>query len=57
MILIQTKSGTSKIGDKDFQASASQVFYSNEVASLPDFQNIYGVGNNLVTDAGTVGNI
>lgn len=56
VILIETKTNNSKTGKKSFSAKISQTSYTNTVASLPDFQNTYGVGNNLVTDAGTIGN-
>ena len=57
VILIETKSGTAKIGEKGFKARISQTSYINTVASLPEFQNTYGVGNNLVTDPSTIGNV
>ncbi|UOY05281.1 SusC/RagA family TonB-linked outer membrane protein [Muricauda sp. SCSIO 64092] len=57
VILIETKSGSAKVGKRSFTARLSQTAYTNNVANLPDFQNTYGVGNNLVTDASTVGNL
>ncbi len=57
VILIQTKSGNAKLGQKSFTATVSQVSYTNQAANLPEFQNTFGVGNNLVTDAASFGNV
>ncbi|WP_282085708.1 SusC/RagA family TonB-linked outer membrane protein [Aquimarina algiphila] len=57
VILVETTTGAAKIGEKGFTAKISQTTYTNNVASLPDFQNTFGVGNNLVTDNGTIGNV
>ncbi|WP_298541459.1 SusC/RagA family TonB-linked outer membrane protein [uncultured Aquimarina sp.] len=57
VILIETKSANAPIGKKSFNAKITQTTYTNTVANLPDFQNTYGVGNNLVTDASTLGNV
>ncbi|AXT49522.1 SusC/RagA family TonB-linked outer membrane protein [Aquimarina sp. BL5] len=57
VVIIETKSGSASIGEKSFKATVVQTTYTNMVANLPDFQNTYGVGNNLVTDAGTIGNV
>ncbi|MDH7445620.1 SusC/RagA family TonB-linked outer membrane protein [Aquimarina sp. 2201CG14-23] len=57
VVIIETKSGSAVTGEKSFKATVTQTTYTNIVANLPDFQNTYGVGNNLVTDSGTIGNI
>ncbi|GAA3617618.1 SusC/RagA family TonB-linked outer membrane protein [Flavivirga amylovorans] len=57
VILIETKSGNPELGKKRFDVSMSQVLYTNTAASLPDFQNKYGVGNNFVTDASSYENV
>lgn len=57
VILVETKSAATQLGKKRFTAVISQTSYTNTVANLPDFQNTYGVGNNLVTDESNVGNI
>lgn len=44
VILIQTKSGSSNIGENSFSASISQTTYINQVANLPEYQNTYGGG-------------
>lgn len=56
VILIETKSGNASLGEKSFNISTSVTSYTNTVANLPKFQNEYGVGNNFITDAATVGN-
>jgi TonB-linked SusC/RagA family outer membrane protein len=56
VVIVLTKSGNASFGKKSVTASISQTTYSNSVANLPNYQNTYGVGNNLVTDANTVGN-
>ncbi len=56
VILVETKAAAAKVGVKSFTAKITQTSYTNTVANLPDFQNTYGVGNNLVTDASTIGN-
>lgn len=57
VILVETNTGAATVGKKSFTAKISQTTYTNTVASLPRFQNTYGVGNNLVTDAGSIGNV
>ncbi|MBS9463929.1 SusC/RagA family TonB-linked outer membrane protein [Flagellimonas sp. 389] len=56
VILIETKTGSAKVGKKSFTANITQTSYTNTVANLPDFQNTFGAGNNGVTDASTIGN-
>ncbi|UII76191.1 SusC/RagA family TonB-linked outer membrane protein [Flagellimonas sp. HMM57] len=57
VILIETKAGSAKVGEKSFTANITQTSYTNTVANLPDFQNTFGAGNNGVTDASTIGNL
>ncbi|TXN36778.1 SusC/RagA family TonB-linked outer membrane protein [Flagellimonas hymeniacidonis] len=57
VILIETKAASAKIGEKSFKANITQTSYTNTVSNLPDFQNTFGVGNNGVTDASTIGNL
>ena len=49
VVLLQTKSGNARLGKKSFSATLSQISYVNRVANLPEFQNKYGVGNDLVS--------
>ncbi|AXT62684.1 SusC/RagA family TonB-linked outer membrane protein [Aquimarina sp. AD10] len=55
VILIETISGSGKLGKKSFKASVSQTTYTNEVANLPEYQNTYGVGNNQQISIGNTG--
>ena len=55
VILIQTKSGTSKIGQKSFSATASQTSYVNIISGLPDYQNKFGQGSDFNFIGGNVG--
>ncbi len=56
VILIETKSGNAELGEKNFEVKASSTTYFNTVSNLPNLQNSYGVGNNFITDAGTLQN-
>lgn len=57
VILIETKAGSAEVGKKSFTANITQTSYTNMVANLPEFQNIFGAGNNGVTDESTIGNL
>lgn len=49
VILITTKSGAKeKSGAKDFEMSFSASYSVETIASLPDYQNTYGQGNNFM---------
>lgn len=56
VILITTKTGASDTVNKGFEISVNQSVFVNEIASLPDYQNIYGQGGNNSTNVGFVGN-
>ncbi len=51
VILITTKNGSGKKANKKFEVTASQSVFTNKVANLPDFQNTYGGGFDLVPSA------
>lgn len=44
VILITTKSGSTKKGAKKTEVTVSSSIFMNEIASLPDYQNQYGIG-------------
>lgn len=44
VILITTKSGSSKKGAKKTEVTVSSSLFLNEIASLPDYQNKFGIG-------------
>ncbi|MBR9855878.1 MAG: TonB-dependent receptor plug domain-containing protein, partial [Algicola sp.] len=44
VILIQTKSGSAKVGQAQTKATYSTTVYTNTVSQLPDFQNTYSNG-------------
>ncbi|MDT0540544.1 MULTISPECIES: SusC/RagA family TonB-linked outer membrane protein [Croceitalea] len=44
VILVTTKSGSASTGPKKTEITVSQSFFSNEIASLPDYQQQYGNG-------------
>jgi len=44
VILITTKSGSSRTGAKKNEVTVNSSFYFNEIASLPDYQDQYGNG-------------
>ncbi|AUP79108.1 SusC/RagA family TonB-linked outer membrane protein [Flavivirga eckloniae] len=54
VILITTKSGSSSIGEKKISINFSQTVYTNEVASLPDYQNTYGQGRDNAFSGGDI---
>jgi len=56
VILIQTKSGNSSLGEKSFSINTSVTTYTNTIANLPEFQNEFGVGSNRITDASRIQN-
>ncbi len=56
VILITTKTGAADTVDKGFEISVNQSVFVNEIASLPDYQNIYGQGGDNTTNVGFVGN-
>lgn len=47
VILIHTKSGGAKIGEKKLEVRISQTTYFNEVANLPEYQTKYGQGSDF----------
>ncbi len=47
VVLVTTKSGNTKDINKKMEVSLAQSTYMTEISSLPDFQNQYGVGNDL----------
>jgi len=47
VVLVTTKSGNTKDVNKKMEVSVSQSLYMTEISDLPDFQNEYGVGNEL----------
>ncbi|MFV0565308.1 MAG: SusC/RagA family TonB-linked outer membrane protein [Flavobacteriaceae bacterium] len=55
VILIQTKSGAAKMGEKSVNISLSQTTYANVVSGLPDYQNTYGQGSDFNYAAGNLG--
>ena len=44
VIVITTKSGSSRKGTKKTEVTINQSFFANEIASLPDYQDTYGGG-------------
>ncbi|WP_396174236.1 SusC/RagA family TonB-linked outer membrane protein [Flavobacterium sp.] len=44
VILVTTKSGSSKKGSKKTEITLNQSVFMNEIASLPDYQNTFGNG-------------
>ncbi|HLK27132.1 MAG TPA: SusC/RagA family TonB-linked outer membrane protein [Puia sp.] len=51
VILVTTKNGSSRKTNKKFEVTASQSFFANQVANLPDYENTYGGGFDLVPSA------
>lgn len=47
VVLVTTKAGNTKDVNKKMEVSVSQSMYMTEISNLPDFQNKYGVGNDL----------
>lgn len=56
VILIETKSGNARLGEKSFNINGSVTTYTNSIANLPEFQNQFGVGSDRNTNAATVQN-
>ncbi|MFC4219214.1 SusC/RagA family TonB-linked outer membrane protein [Flagellimonas marina] len=56
VILITTKTGASETVNKGFEVSVNQSVFVNEIANLPDYQNIYGQGGDNTTNFTFVGN-
>lgn len=56
VILIETKSGATSVGEKTFKATVSTTTYINEVANLPEYQNKYGAGSEFGYVGGNLGN-
>lgn len=48
VILITTKNGSSKKPGKNMEINVSQSLFANNVANIPDYQNTYGGGFDLV---------
>ncbi len=44
VILITTKAGATKTGQKKTEITVNQSYFVNAMASLPDYQNQYGIG-------------
>ena len=51
VILVTTKNGSSRKTNKKMEVTASQSFFANTVSNLPDYQNTYGGGFDLVPSA------
>ena len=51
VILITTKNGSGRKVAKKFEITASQSLFTNKVSNLPDYQNNYGGGFDLVPSA------
>ncbi len=51
VILITTKNGSTRKSAKKMEITASQSFFTNTIANLPDYQNDYGGGFDLVPSA------
>ncbi len=47
VILVSTKNGSIVKNNKKLEVNVSQLFFLNEVANLPDYQNTYGGGFDL----------
>ncbi|SDJ13863.1 SusC/RagA family TonB-linked outer membrane protein [Flavobacterium noncentrifugens] len=47
VVLVTTKSGNTKDVNKKMEVSVSQSLYMTEISGLPDYQNSYGIGNEL----------
>ena len=48
VILVTTKNGSSHKPNKKFEVTAAQSFFANQVANIPDYENTYGGGFDLV---------
>jgi TonB-linked SusC/RagA family outer membrane protein len=51
VILVTTKNGSTRKIGKKLEITASQSLFTNKVANLPDYQNTYGGGFDLVPSA------
>lgn len=51
VVLVTTKNGSSRKLNKKMEISVSQSLFANKVANLPDYQNNYGGGFDLVPSA------
>jgi TonB-linked SusC/RagA family outer membrane protein len=51
VILVTTKNGSSHKTNKKMEVTASQSFFANTVANIPDYENTYGGGFDLVPSA------
>jgi TonB-linked SusC/RagA family outer membrane protein len=56
VVLITTKSGSSRELNKKFEVSLSQSSYITKISNLADYQNTWGQGSNNGANAGFVGN-
>ncbi len=56
VVLITTKSGSSRNVNEKFEVSLNQTTYITEISNLPDYQNEYGQGSDNFLNAGFVGN-
>jgi len=56
VVLITTKSGSTKQVNNKFEVSLTQTVYTTQIVNLPDYQNQYGQGAELNPVPGYVGN-
>lgn len=56
VVLITTKTGSTKDINKKFEVSLSQSTYVTEISNLADYQNVYGQGSDNFLNPGFVGN-
>ena len=56
VVLITTKTGSSKTLNKKFEVTLSQSVYTTEISNLPEYQNTYGQGADQELNPGFVGN-
>ncbi|MCF6308221.1 MAG: SusC/RagA family TonB-linked outer membrane protein, partial [Flavobacteriaceae bacterium] len=56
VVLITTKSGSTKQLNNKFEVSLTQTVYTTQIFNLPDYQNQYGQGSDNTPNAGFVGN-
>ncbi|MBL4662723.1 MAG: SusC/RagA family TonB-linked outer membrane protein [Flavobacteriaceae bacterium] len=56
VVLIKTKTGSSKDLNKKFEVTLSQSVYVTKISALAEYQNDYGQGANNAPNAGFVGN-
>ncbi len=48
VIVITTKTGTSRASRKDLEIAVSSGFSMEQISGLPDYQNTYGTGSGFV---------